>query len=152
MSSVCFFNFISHSGLSCFTICGWAKGVDYRPGVALTNQPINHSWNGIYIDGNWQLIDCHWATRFLQSEQNIPENLVYEYDDFYFVAEPEQLSYTHYPEDSAWLLLETPLTKEKFEQYPLVKSYFFTTGMYLLPDCSRGVISTRHGQLLFGSI
>lgn len=134
-----------HSGLSCFTICGWAKGVDYRPGVALTNQPINHSWNGIYIDGNWQLIDCHWATRFLQSEQNIPENLVYEYDDFYFVAEPEQLSYTHYPEDSAWLLLETPLTKEKFEQYPLVKSYFFTTGMYLLPDCSRGVISTRHG-------
>ena len=62
----------SHSGLLCVTVSGWAKGVDYRPGVAITSRPINHSWNAVRIDNNWQLVDCHWATRFLQSEENVP--------------------------------------------------------------------------------
>ncbi|ESN89888.1 hypothetical protein HELRODRAFT_104535 [Helobdella robusta] len=135
-----------HAGLSCVTILGWAKGVDYHPGIALTSQPVNHSWNAIYVDGNWHLVDCHWATRFLRSEHNSPENLVYEYDDFYFIPEPDQLSLTHYSEDPVWLLLKAPiLTKEKFEEFPLLKSYFFTSGMHLLNDCALGVVHAKYG-------
>lgn len=135
-----------HSGLTCITVLGWAKGVDYHPGVPLTQQPVNHSWNAIHLDGNWHLVDCHWATRFLRSEHNSPENLVYEYDDFYFITDPDQLSLTHYPENPLWLLLTPPiLTKDKFEEYPLLKSYFFTSGMNLLDDCSNGVVHTKYG-------
>nr|AAK49949.1 hillarin [Hirudo medicinalis] len=135
-----------HAGLSCVTILGWAKGVDYHPGIPLTSQPVNHSWNAIHLDGNWHLVDCHWATRFLRSEHNSPENLIYEYDDFYFITEPDQLCLTHYPEDPVWLLLKAPiLTKEKFEEYPLLKSYFFTSGMHLLNDCSLGVAHAKYG-------
>lgn len=91
------------------------------------------------------------SLRFLRSEHNSPENLVYEYDDFYFITEPDQLCLTHYPEDPVWLLLKAPiLTKEKFEEYPLLKSYFFTSGMHLLNDCSLGVAHAKYGQS-FGS-
>ena len=85
--------------------------------------------------------------RFLRSEHNSPENLIYEYDDFYFITEPDQLCLTHYPEDPVWLLLKAPiLTKEKFEEYPLLKSYFFTSGMHLLNDCSLGVAHAKYGE------
>ena len=83
----------SYAGLFCMTISGWAKGVEYRPGAPLTSAPLNHSWNAVSIDGSWQLVDSHWATRYLQSEKNTPDNLVYEYDDFYFVPEPAHLVY-----------------------------------------------------------
>jgi len=134
-----------HAGLPCLTLAGWAKGVDYRPGVNITARPINHSWNAVLIDNNWQLVDCHWATRFLQSERNVPENLVYEYDDFYFIPDPRELGYTHRPEDEAWQLVQGGIKVAQFEDYPLVKSYFFTTGMLFLPENNHGVIRTKKG-------
>ena len=71
--------YCSYSGMHCVTLPGWAKGVDYKPGAPITSTPPNHSWNAVFIDGNWQLVDCHWATRYLQAERNTPESLVYEY-------------------------------------------------------------------------
>jgi len=136
----------SNAGLACVTITGWAKGVDYRPGVAITSQPLNHSWNAVYVDGDWQLIDSHWGTRFLQSESNVAENLVYEFDDFYFLTVPEQLAYTHRPQDSVWQLLSEPQTAAQFEDYPLVKSYFFHNQMHFLPNQNHGVIHAKKGK------
>ena len=69
----------SYCGMHCVTLAGWAKGVDYKPGAPITSTPPNHSWNAVFIDGNWQLVDCHWATRYLQAERNTAESLVYEY-------------------------------------------------------------------------
>jgi len=143
---LCLILVFSHAGLSCVTITGWAKGVDYRPGVAITSQPLNHSWNAVYIDGDWQLVDSHWGTRFLQSESNVAENLVYEFDDFYFLTDPEQLAYTHRPQDSDWQLLSEPQSAIQFEDYPLVKSYFFTNDMHLLPNQNHGVVYAKKGK------
>ena len=96
--------------------------------------PTNHSWNAVYIDGNWQLVDTHWATRsvdivnylketvfnesvlalrYLQSERNTPENLVYQYDDFYFIPEPTHLIYSHCPEDIQWQLVHPAKSRVK---------------------------------------
>lgn len=136
----------SNAGLPCVTITGWAKGVDYRPGVAITSQPLNHSWNAVYIDGDWQLVDSHWGTRFLQSESNVADNLVYEFDDFYFLTDPEQLAYTHRPQDFVWQLLSQPQTADQFEDYPLVKSYFFSNKMHLLPNQNHGVVYAKRGR------
>lgn len=137
-----------YSGLHCVTISGWAKGVDYKPGMPISGTPANHSWNSIYIDGNWQLVDCHWATRYLTSErkkvQKTPENLVYEYDDFYFLTEPSMLIYSHCPEESAWQLLHPARSLRVCEEYPLVKSFFFSTGMQFLQQ-NRGIVFTKYG-------
>ena len=50
----------------------------------------------------WLCLLCRY--RYLQSERNTPENLVYQYDDFYFIPEPYQLVYSHCPEDFSWQL------------------------------------------------
>jgi len=71
---------------------------------------------------------------------------VYEYDDFYFIPDPAELGYTHRPEELAWQLVEPTITPAIFEDYPLVKSYFFATGMLLLPDNNHGVVRTEKGS------
>ena len=113
----------------------------------ITEEPINHSWNAVLVDGYWQLVDCHWATRYLQSERNVPENLVYEYDDFYFFPPPHELVYSHCPEDPAWQLVYPARSRAEFEDYPLVKSYFFTVGMQFCQQ-DKGILHTRNGILV----
>ncbi|CAH1783750.1 unnamed protein product, partial [Owenia fusiformis] len=135
----------SFAGLPCVTLSGYAKGVDYKPGMRFSGQPHNHSWNAVFVNGAWQLVDCHWATRYLASERNVPENLVYEYDDFYFMSEPEQLKYSHWPSDNKWQLLRQPLTLTQFEELPLAKSFFFKCGMDFL-QCTNGVLTTENGH------
>ena len=66
----------SYAGLFCTVLTGFAKGLDYRPGDKFKGTEYNHSWNAVYIDNNWYLVDSHWATRYLISEKNMPENLV----------------------------------------------------------------------------
>ena len=68
--------FCRYAGLFCTVITGFAKGLDYRPGDKFKGSEYNHSWNAVYIDGHWYLVDSHWATRYLISEKNMPENLV----------------------------------------------------------------------------
>jgi len=69
----------SHAGLHCVTLSGWAKGVDCKPGSNITSTPSNHTWNAVYIDGGWQLVDCHWATRYVQADRKKRDNIVYEW-------------------------------------------------------------------------
>lgn len=134
------------AGLYCTVLTGFAKGLDYRPGDKFKGTEYNHSWNAVYIDENWYLVDSHWATRYLISEKNMPENLVYEYDDFYFMTDPEQLIYSHWAQKAEWQLLSHPLTLQEFEELPLVKSYFFKCGMFFISH-QKGVVQTRNGNI-----
>ncbi|XP_062611451.1 uncharacterized protein LOC134273277 isoform X2 [Saccostrea cucullata] len=135
-----------HAGLFCTVLTGFAKGLDYRPGDKFKGTEYNHSWNAVYIDNNWYLVDSHWATRYLISEKNMPENLVYEYDDFYFMTDPEQLIYSHWSQREKWQLLSRPLSLAEFEDLPLVKSYFFKCGMYFMSH-QKGVVPTQKGKI-----
>ena len=76
LTNVMFVFLSSYAGLYCTVLTGFAKGLDYRPGDKFKGSEYNHSWNAVYIDGNWYLVDSHWATRYLISEKNMPENLV----------------------------------------------------------------------------
>lgn len=55
--------------------------------------------------------------------------LFYECDEFYFITDPEDHIYQHYPDDPAWQLLEVPITMEEFLDLPVVKSPFFNAGL-----------------------
>jgi len=87
------------------SVTGWAKGASYKPGESVTSEPANHSWNSVYIDGSWYLLDCHWATRHDNSA-----DVKYDYDEFYFLTDPAEMIYSHFPEDAAWQLLPSPWT------------------------------------------
>jgi transglutaminase/protease-like cytokinesis protein 3 len=51
--------------------------------------------------------------------------LFYQCDEFYFITDPEDHIYQHFPDDPKWQLLECPITLTEFINLPIVKSPFF---------------------------
>ena len=94
------------------------------------------------VNGAWRLVDCHWAARRLVGRKITVENVRYELDEYYFMPDPEQLIFTHYPDDKNWQLLATPVSIGEFENMVPVKSAFFKFGLQILSH-RNAVIQTR---------
>ena len=75
----------------------YCKGVGYEPGDKINKT--NHEYNVINLDNNWYPIDSTWGSGHLEDR-----NFVKSYNEFYFLANPELLIKTHFPEDEKWQL------------------------------------------------
>ncbi|XP_050399570.1 hillarin isoform X2 [Patella vulgata] len=118
----------NYAGLHSKIISGYAKGADYHPGMKFQPGSNQHSWNAVYIYGTWCLIDAHWAARRIigkQAQTNVSEEFHYQLDEYFFLPDPHQLIYTHFPDENKWQLLEIPITLEEFENLPHMKPQFF---------------------------
>jgi transglutaminase/protease-like cytokinesis protein 3 len=71
-----------------------------------------------------------------------PENVRYELDEYYFMPDPHQLIFTHFPDEVGWQLLERPISLTDFENLVPVKSAFFKYGLQILGH-REAVISTQ---------
>ncbi|KAA3671434.1 uncharacterized protein DEA37_0005223 [Paragonimus westermani] len=121
-----------YAGLHCKLLIGYAKGAEYAPGMHFSGRQGQHSWNAVLIDKVWCLVDCHWAARRLIGKRPSPENVRYGLDMFYFLANPGQLIYTHFPHDADWQLLRHPISLKEFENLAPVKSAFFKYNLDLV--------------------
>lgn len=83
----------------------------------------------MYIYGTWCLVDCHWAARRIIGKQTTHEEFHYQLDEYFFLPDPHQLIYTHFPEDTKWQLLERQVTLDEFESMPHMKPQFFKYGL-----------------------
>lgn len=115
----------SYSGLHSSVIRGFAKGSDYTPGMKFDGDTGRHSWDAVYVNGEWHLLDCYWAARRL-AKKEVDESLFHqEIDEYYFMPDPRQLIFTHFPDDSKWQLLRKPMKLEDFENMVALKASFF---------------------------
>lgn len=69
------------------------------------------------------------------------DTLRYEYDDHYFLTDPDEFVYEFFPLKPEWQLVRgKPLTLDLFEQLPFVRSLFFKYGLYFPQTDIRSVI------------
>ena len=62
------------------------------------------------------------------------ELMTYKCDEFYFLTDPEQHLYQHFPDEGRWQLIRNPLSLEEFARLPVVKSPFFNSHLgFVLP-------------------
>jgi hypothetical protein len=90
---------------------GFVKGQDYATGKPV-DRP-NHTWNAVRLGGRWRLSDPTFGVNQMA-------------DDFFFLVDPADLIYTHYPEETRWQLLATPVGLAAFERLPVVYPAFFS--------------------------
>jgi len=117
-----------HAGIQSEIIFGYARN-NYNKKFA-----VNHTWNAVYLDSSWHLLDVTWASGFI----TYSNEYVRRYDDSYFLTPPGQFIRDHYPEDLQWTLLNDPPIYREFNQSPFrypgylkagLTSYFPTNGV-----------------------
>ena len=94
-------------GLPCFTITGYAKDSPVPP------QPFekaNHAWNGVYLDGQWHLVDATWGRAMHFGENYFSK----EYGINYFLSDPVLFGKSHHPLLPMWQLQYCPRSYEDF--------------------------------------
>lgn len=121
-------------GLESREVTGVAKAYDWSDGGKLGA----HAWNAVRIDGRWQLIDATWGAGHLDKGNRFKR----ETNEFYFLAPPAQLIYTHFPEDASWQLLPQPISERTFTDLPKLGSKYFSYGL-LPPEGLNAVLTVR---------
>ena len=107
------------AGLEVKSIAGFAKGYVGAGGQHF-DKP-NHMWNALKVDGEWRMIDSTWGAGYV-SNGRYKKAL----SEAFFLVPPEQLVFSHFPQDDNWQLQHTPhLTQKQFERLPEVKTTFF---------------------------
>uniref|UniRef100_A0A914LFN1 LIM zinc-binding domain-containing protein n=3 Tax=Meloidogyne TaxID=189290 RepID=A0A914LFN1_MELIC len=145
---VLFKRLCSYAGLHCDVIKGFSKSAGYQPGIPFPDNRFRNTWNAAFLDGSWRFVQCNWGARHLVNAKDLgvkngdrrsiedkneiegDANLRYEYDDHYFMTDPEEMIYEFFPDDAQWQLLPRPITLKQFEQLPFVRSLFFRFGLH----------------------
>jgi hypothetical protein len=124
------------AGLECLQVRGFAKGVQYKAGDEIRQS--NHVWNVVRINGRWELIDATWGAG--DGNKQLP-------NDTYFMIAPEDLLFTHFPEEERWQLSAQPITLHEFERKPIVYPIFSKLRPQLLQNARELIIETFHDTL-----
>jgi transglutaminase-like putative cysteine protease len=108
------------AGLEAVIVRGYCKGYGHYRGEPVST---NHAWNAVRIDGRWHLVDATWGAGYVDGKRYTKS-----FNEFYYLARPDQLIFSHFPDDAKWQLLDRPLTKRAFEQLPEVSGRVFELG------------------------
>ena len=111
------------AGLEVEIISGYSKSYSYS-----VEQPhlVKHVWNAVKLEGQWQLVDVTWGAGYLDEDK---QQFVHLFQPHYFLTPPAQFIADHFPNDSKWQLLATPISKAEYEQRVYPRAVFFATGL-----------------------
>ncbi|TYA53093.1 transglutaminase domain-containing protein [Formosa maritima] len=78
----------------------------------------NHSWNAVELNGKWYLCDPTWASGFQNAETL---EFTFQYNDGFFLSEPELFAVNHFLVENKWIFLEgNTNTFETFLESPII--------------------------------
>ena len=126
-----------HAGIKAEVIYGYARTNNNR------RFAVNHTWNSVYIDSSWYLLDVTWASGFV----SYSNEYVRQYNDLYFLTPPEEFILEHYPEDPQWTLLKDPPVYREFGQSPFRYSGYVKAGVSSYFP-AKGVIDVSIGDTI----
>jgi hypothetical protein len=131
----------TYAGIRSEVITGYARLSNDKSSARFRS---NHSWNAVYFDSAWHLVDATWASGYIAYGT---DRFVKEYNGSYFLTSPQQFINTHYPEDIQWTLLPDPPTLREFDFGPFKPSGFSRNriGTYLP---AKGIIEAAVGDTL----
>ena len=126
-----------HAGIKAEVIYGYARTNNNRKFA------VNHTWNSVFIDSSWYLLDVTWASGVV----SYGNEYIRQYNDFYFLTSPSDFIRDHYPEDLQWTLLSDPPVYREYAQSPFRYSGFIKAGLSSYFP-AKGVIDVSVGDTI----
>lgn len=109
------------AGLEVVRVSGFAKGFGFELGDEVPKES-NHAWNAVKVEGRWILVDSTWGAGAVSAESR---SFIRAFGEHYFQTDPEQMIYSHLPEDPKWQLLNKEVSRNKFAILPKLRPLFF---------------------------
>jgi transglutaminase/protease-like cytokinesis protein 3 len=128
------------AGLETELIVGHSKGLGTL-NAGTTDFSPNHVWNAVKVDGHWALFDATWGAGYITSGGFF----IPAFNDFYFMADPVKIVYTHLPEDPDWQLLVNPVSMKQYREHVWVRVPFFRHRLSVISH--REAEITSYGEL-----
>lgn len=72
---------------------------------------IGHAWNSFKINNTWHLVDVTWSAGKVNENT---KKYSREFDDSFFMPNPNEFIYSHLPYDPIWQLSQNLVSKEAF--------------------------------------
>lgn len=88
----------------------------------------NHSWNVVFVNQEWKLIDTTWSAGYVNSKEDV---FVSDFDDTYFFTKPTDFIKHHYPKYDKWQLIPQKISLKDFFKAPIFYDQYFETAMQL---------------------
>lgn len=90
-------------------------------GDSFKGERTNHSWTVIKIEGQWWLFDFTWGAGYVSKDRKF----IWDYNEHYFMTEPELFILDHFPKDYEWQLTNKVYFIEEYEQWANFHKHFF---------------------------
>ena len=120
------------AGFEARTLHGYARGSGFSP---LMDEPVpssSHAWTAVEIQGAWYLMDTTW-----NAGDDNGGAWEHRYSTDYLFPDPAGFVATHFPQEPAWQLLESPLDAEAFEAQPYTEGGFHRQGLAFVDPVAR---------------
>lgn len=155
------------AGVPCVIISGMNKSAAYEVGSKVDRKMMGAQWNAVYIDGEWRFIDAFWASACVVGKKSGEWTLVdtdgnvaqddeetsegetqHRVNEFYFLPDPDQFIWTHFPDEKAWQLLEKPHTVADFENHTYIRERFYYLDMsYTVNSKELCLLNAKNGEV-----
>ncbi len=87
----------------------------------------NHSWNAVQLNNKWYLCDATWSSGAYNLNTFTFE---FDYNDGYFLADPELFAKNHFPDEVSWLLKDEKANLTEFLKAPVIYDYAFKYAVF----------------------
>lgn len=114
--------------IPCKKIEGYARTFNTFTVDTLSNQD-KHAWNAVFLEDQWWMSDITWSVGYHNSNT---KKVVKEFNDGYFLVQPERFVYTHFPFQSKNQMLDNPVGFKRFTAFPSFGKYFFKYDIHFL--------------------
>jgi len=105
----------------------------------------NHSWNAVLIDGSWKLIDPTWASGYFDLASR---KFIKKLFDHYFFTAPADFAKSHFPGDSRWQLLDSPIKLSAFFSAPIFFPAYFDSRVKLSQNMPGTLVLSNENESL----
>ena len=101
------------AGLEVERVVGVIRYDTYKKGDNIDNK--RHAWNAVKgDDGRTFLVDVTWSAGGVNPQGEYVKCL----EPMWFDPDPAVFALTHLPDNSKWQLIDNPITREEFENFP----------------------------------
>lgn len=155
------------AGLPCVIISGMNKSAAYEIGSKCERKQMGAQWNAVYIQDDWRFVDAFWASACVVGKKSSEWTLVdsdgnvtqedeeesegetqHRVNEFYFLPDPDQLIWTHFPDEQDWQLLAKPITVKDYETHVYVRERFYYLGINFTPQSEmKCILNTKDGEI-----